>query len=84
MQNHYVGDIGDYLKLGILRALSPGYRLGVAWWLYPDEVHDGNGKPRWLYPASRAMAPLVDPALLSNALRHIGTSGLRNVDVLAA
>ena len=22
MQNRYVGDIGDYLKLGILRALS--------------------------------------------------------------
>ena len=25
------GDIGDYLKLGILRALSPEYHLGVAW-----------------------------------------------------
>ena len=37
MQNRYVGDIGDYLKLGILRALSPGYHLGVAWWLFPDE-----------------------------------------------
>jgi hypothetical protein len=35
MQNRYVGDIGDYLKLGILRALSRGHRLGVAWWLYP-------------------------------------------------
>ncbi|MGA3002634.1 MAG: hypothetical protein ABSE20_12955 [Acetobacteraceae bacterium] len=82
MQNHYVGDIGDYLKLGILRALSPGYRLGVAWWLYPDEVHDGNGKhvgyiqrpEQWRH---------FDPALF-NALRHIVTSGLRNVDVLAA
>ena len=38
MQNRYVGDIGDYLKLGILRALSPGYRLGVAWWLFPTKV----------------------------------------------
>ena len=33
MQDRYVGDIGDYLKLGILRALSPGYRIGIAWWL---------------------------------------------------
>jgi len=82
MQNHYVGDIGDYLKLGILRALSPGYRLGVARWLYPNEVHDGNGKhvdyiqrpEQWRH---------FDPALF-NALRHIVTSGLRNVDVLAA
>ena len=27
MQNCYVRDIGDYLKLGILRGLSPGYCL---------------------------------------------------------
>src|SRR6478672_5257600 len=44
MQNRYVGDIGDYLKLGILRALSPGYRLGVAWWLFPDEGHNQDGR----------------------------------------
>jgi hypothetical protein len=44
MQNRYVGDIGDYVKLSILRALSPGYRLGVAWWLYPDESHNKDGR----------------------------------------
>ena len=44
MQNRYVGDIGDYLKLGILRALSPGYRLGIARWLYPDESHNRDGR----------------------------------------
>jgi hypothetical protein len=33
MQNRYTADVGDYLKLGILRALSPGHRLGIAWWL---------------------------------------------------
>ena len=44
MQNRYVGDIGDYLKLGILRALSPGYRIGIAWWLYPDESHNRDGR----------------------------------------
>ena len=44
MQNRYVGDIGDYVKLSILRALSPGYRLGVAWWLYPDESHNKYGR----------------------------------------
>ena len=44
MQNRYVGDIGDYLKLGILRALSPGYHLGVAWWLFPDEAHNRDGR----------------------------------------
>jgi hypothetical protein len=40
MQNRYVGDIGDYLKLGILRARSPGYHLGIAWWLFPNEDHN--------------------------------------------
>ena len=43
MQNRYVGDIGDYVKLAILRALSPGYRLGIAWWLFPDENHNRDG-----------------------------------------
>lgn len=44
MQDRYVGDIGDYVKLGILRALMPGERLGVAWWLYPDEAHNADGR----------------------------------------
>lgn len=44
VQNRYAGDIGDYLKLAILRALSRGYRLGIAWWLYPDESHNGDGR----------------------------------------
>jgi hypothetical protein len=44
MQNRYVGDIGDYVKLAILRALSPGYHLGVAWWLFPDESHNKDGR----------------------------------------
>jgi hypothetical protein len=43
MQNRFVGGIGDYMKLGILRALSPGYRLGVAWWLFPDESDNQDG-----------------------------------------
>jgi hypothetical protein len=44
MQNRYTGDVGDFLKLGILRKLMPGYRLGVAWWLYPDETHNKDGR----------------------------------------
>jgi hypothetical protein len=44
MQDRYVGDIGDYVKLAILRALMPGTRLGVARWLYPDEAHNSDGR----------------------------------------
>jgi hypothetical protein len=32
------------LKLALLRALCPGLRLGVAWYLYPDEGHNADGK----------------------------------------
>jgi len=46
MQNRYVGDIGDYVKLAILRQLFPGRRLGVAWWLFPDESHNADGGHR--------------------------------------
>jgi len=44
MQNQYVGDVGDYVKLAILRALSPGRHLGIAWWLFPDESHKADGR----------------------------------------
>ena len=32
------------MKLAILRALAPGQTLGVGWWLYPDESHNGDGR----------------------------------------
>lgn len=44
MQNRYSGDIGDYIKLALLRGISEGRRLGVAWFLYPDEGHNSDGK----------------------------------------
>jgi hypothetical protein len=46
MQNRYVADIGDYLKFAILRRLAPGRKLGVAWWLFPDEDHNADGRHR--------------------------------------
>jgi hypothetical protein len=46
MQNRYVGDIGDYVKLAILRRLAFGRSLGVAWWLFPNEHHNSDGAHR--------------------------------------
>jgi hypothetical protein len=82
MQNRYVGDIGDYLKLGILRALSPGYHVGIAWWLYPDETHNRDGRhidylnrpERWRH---------FDPDLF-DALAKVVSSGQRDVQALEA
>lgn len=44
MQDRYVGDIGDYAKLALLRTLSQGRRLGVLWWRFPDEGHNADGR----------------------------------------
>lgn len=46
MQNQYVGDIGDYAKYGLLRALLPRdeiSRLGVNWHLHPSENRKRDG-----------------------------------------
>ncbi len=45
MQNRYVGDIGDFGKLGLLRVLSSnGLSIGVNWYLTDDENHNGDGR----------------------------------------
>jgi hypothetical protein len=51
MQNRYVGDVGDFGKYGLLRALclpssdgNRGLSLGVVWYLVPDEGHNADGK----------------------------------------
>lgn len=44
MQNRYVGDIGDFAKYSFLNALSVGKKVGIAWYLYPDECHNADGK----------------------------------------
>jgi hypothetical protein len=82
MQNRYVGDIGDYLKLGILRALSPGYRLGVAWWLFSDEAHNGDGR-HIAYLNRPEQWRHFDPDLF-DILLGVVSSGQRNVRALEA
>lgn len=73
MQDRYAGDIGDYVKLALLRAVGTGRRLGIAWYLYPDESHNGDGrhtrylqqpeKWRWLDPELfDALGNIVDGA----------------------
>jgi hypothetical protein len=38
MQDRYAGDVGDYVKFALLRHLCPGRRLGIAWYLHPDQL----------------------------------------------
>jgi hypothetical protein len=50
MQNRYIGDIGDFGKYALLKALANGKEnevalsLGVVWYLVPDENHNEDGK----------------------------------------
>jgi hypothetical protein len=77
VQNRYVGDIGDYVKLGILRMLMPGYRLGVAWWLHPDDAYNDHGRQIG-YLSHPEKWRHFDPPLF-DALQQIVTSGRRDV-----
>ena len=48
MQDRYVGDVGDFGKFALLRALCGGtdqsLRLAVVWCTYPDKSHNGDGR----------------------------------------
>ena len=63
MQDRYAGDIGDFVKLGLLRALSPGRQLGVAWYRFPDEGHNGDGRHVGYLDDPAGKASRLDPEL---------------------
>ena len=46
MRDSYVGDIGDFAKYGLLRAVGEGRRLGIAWYLcaIPEKPGTGDGR----------------------------------------
>ena len=92
MQDRYAGDLGDFLKLGLLRWLvapsfdAPPHRLGVVWYLAPDESHNADGKHvAYLDPATpagRQLRPL-DPDLYDR-LSAMVAGGERSVAQLEA
>jgi hypothetical protein len=90
MQNRYVGDAGDFGKLGLLRQLSrvgegePTLRLGVHWYLVPDEDHNANGRHiEYLEQAPRnERIKACDPELY-DALHLLVKRGSRTVSALS-
>ena len=86
MQDRYVGDIGDFGKYGLLRALTgagqtPSLGLGVVWYLYPDECHNDDGKFTGYLcenPRNRSRFRACDPDLY-DALHHLVCEGQQNV-----
>jgi len=92
VQDRYAGDVGDFLKLGLLRWLvaptpfAPQHQLGVIWYRVPDEEHDADGEHvRYLDPSSTAGQDLrpLDPDLYDH-LRVMMATGKRSVASLAA
>ena len=99
MQNRYVGDLGDFGKYGLLRALcgfgaAPDMRrlsLGVVWYLIPDEWHNEDGKHiRYLQPIARNLDRFrsCDPELYDALARIVelerNVSAIRKSGILPA
>lgn len=81
MQNRYAGDVGDFMKLGLLRHLAgarttggAGLSLAVNWYLAPDERHNADGKHvAYLASGNRLHSSLraCDPDLMRRLARIV-------------
>src|SRR6185312_15778128 len=90
MQNRYAGDVGDFVKLGLLRHLAApvdedgaALLVGLNWYLAPDEDHNADGKHvTYLQQSNRYHASLAacDPRLMECLARVVETH--RSVDAL--
>jgi hypothetical protein len=84
VQDRYAGDVGDFLKYGLLRLLcNPGgvSRLGIVWYLVNDETHNADGRHvSYLLPGNRIGRRLrpCDPDLF-DAMQTVVNSGERTV-----
>jgi hypothetical protein len=86
MQDRYVGDVGDFAKYALLRALagvpSPTpIRLAVVWCWFPDESHNNDGR-HVSYLHSPEFAKLDSD--LHTVLSDIIKSGRRSVSAIAS
>ena len=89
MQNRYVGDLGDFGKYGLLKALCScpetisdrHLSLGVVWYLVHDEGHNDDGKyVQYLDPSATNQQQFrsCDP-FLYDVLSGIVSSGQRSI-----
>jgi hypothetical protein len=74
MQNRYVGDVGDFAKYALLRSISQGspdaLRLAVIWYLYPNEIHNSDGRHVGYLRSESYRA--LDPELHTAMIRLVG------------
>jgi hypothetical protein len=92
VQDRYAGDVGDFMKFGLLRSLVAGdspRRLGVNWYLTGDESHNPDGKHiGYLEPGTRHHTSLQarDTDLMERlrrvAMTNRSVAALENAQVL--
>jgi hypothetical protein len=80
MKDQYVGDVGDFVKVALLRSITPGHKLGILWYRTRDEPKKKDG---------RFIAYLHNPdrwrdldALAYEHLRKIVSSNRRQISAL--
>ena len=98
MQDRYFGDVGDFGKYGLLRILhgcadaGAKLRLGVVWYLFPDEDHNADGmhlgylrKPKDYRDCDEQLFDLLHPLIFDEVgqliegarqIKHAETSGM--------
>ena len=82
MQDRYAGDAGDFFKFALLRclcAMEPLRKLGVIWYLFPNEFHNEDGR-HIQYLAKNEFIQL-EPDLISR-LKNVVSSGDRSIGAL--
>ena len=82
MGNRFVGDIGDFAKYGLLRALTkgadgPARRLGAVWYANSDDPETTSGR-KTAYLENNASYLSCDPELYAS-LREMVVSGRRTL-----
>ena len=80
MQDRYAGDIGDFVKYGLLRAIGGGKRLGVAWYLHPNAGPSGDGSHTEFLSKPEEFRHLDSE--LFDQLRGLRSSGTPSVELV--
>jgi hypothetical protein len=87
MQNQYVGDVGDFAKLGLLRALAgicplakPRLKLRIVWYLTENSGNKDGRHREYLKRRNRSRYRGCDPDLY-DALRDVSSKNRSVLDI---
>lgn len=75
MQDRYAFDVGDFAKLGLIRALGRGQRIGLLWYAYrapADSTEAKNGDGRHVAYLQQAAFAACDPQLHAKLRQGLG------------